>query len=92
MKELGRSSNYRRVYGVDIAEYERLLEAQDGRCAICGSTDPRASRTRFLQIDHDHVTGKIRGLLCSPCNLGIGKFDEDLARLEAAARYLRDNG
>ena len=68
--------------------YEALLAAQGGRCAICG-TDTPGTIQRFFALDHDHVTGAIRGLLCYRCNIGIGNLGDDPDRLEAAARYLR---
>ena len=73
----------RRKYGIDSAEVDRLLTLQDGRCAICAEViDPPC-------VDHCHTTGAIRGLLCSPCNLGLGSFRDDPDRLTAAANYLR---
>jgi hypothetical protein len=53
--------------GVDDAEYERMLEAQGGGCAICGAKP----KTRRLHVDHDHATGKVRGLLCHRCNRAL---------------------
>jgi hypothetical protein len=53
--------------GVSDAEYDRLLEAQDGGCAICGATP----KTRRLHVDHDHHTGAVRGLLCHRCNRAL---------------------
>ena len=53
-----------RTYGITQREYEALLSAQDGRCAIC----TRVPRSRRLAVDHDHNTGKVRGLLCYTCN------------------------
>jgi len=77
---------------------EALLAEQGGRCAICRSTDPKTHHGQW-HIDHDHACcpdivkhtcGKcVRGLLCQKCNLGIGLFDDDADRLEAAIRYLR---
>lgn len=53
--------------GVTDAEYERLLAAQGGHCAIC----PNTPKTRRLNVDHDHATGKVRGLLCHRCNRAL---------------------
>lgn len=53
-----------RTYGITSAEYDALLQAQDGRCAIC-EAKPRKKR---LAVDHDHATGLVRGLLCTNCN------------------------
>lgn len=85
-------------YGLTQEAFDALLAQQGGGCAICGSTDPKARHGKW-QIDHDHACcpnrdqrtcGKcVRGLLCGPCNTGLGHFEDDPARLEAAARYLR---
>ena len=74
-----------RFYGIDVADYERMLEEQNGGCYICGKkpTDKRA-----LDIDHDHTTGKVRGLLCSNHNRGIGLLDDDISLLAKAIQYL----
>lgn len=76
-----------RVRGLDVSAYERLLTQQRGVCAICG----RGPSGRFgvLCVDHDHATSKVRGLLCSRCNTGIGQFMDDAGLLAKATRYLR---
>lgn len=74
-------------YGLTPASYEELLKSQDHACAICRSTDPRHWSGRF-QIDHDHDTGKVRGLLCASCNGGLGLFRDDPKRLAVAITYL----
>lgn len=71
-----------RKYGIDAEEYLRLLKTQDRKCAICGSEPAR------LFIDHCHTSGKVRGLLCTQCNAGIGMFKEDPSRLRGALAYL----
>jgi hypothetical protein len=68
------------------AEYAEQLVRQGGVCAIC-KADP-ATLSRMLAVDHDHVTGAFRGLLCINCNTGLGKFGDDPALLRAAAEYL----
>ena len=75
-------------YGITIEDYEAMLDAQDGRCAIsaCDATEP-GGRGGW-HVDHDHVTGKVRGLLCTNCNSGLGRFRDDPAVLRAAADYL----
>lgn len=79
--------------GLSAAEYEATLARQNGVCAICGkpgtSKKGKWDRYRPLCLDHCHATGQFRGLLCEKCNLGIGNFDDDIGRLEAAVAYLR---
>lgn len=78
-----------RQYGLTIADYERILAEQGGRCAICHRSDPGDKRGHRWHVDHCHSTGITRGLLCSSCNLGLGKFGDDPDILERAALYLR---
>ena len=67
-----------------------MWAAQDGKCAICGllETTTHKGRLRRLSVDHDHVSGRIRGLLCGACNTGLGSLEHDLDKLDAAIRYL----
>lgn len=65
-----------------------MFDAQDGRCAICGDKETYGEGTRKLPVDHNHTTGKVRGLLCSACNLSIGKMKEDPVLFRKAALYL----
>ncbi len=74
-------------YKIRLPEYKALYEAQDGKCACCGK--PESDFKRQLHVDHDHVTGIVRGLLCTQCNPGIGYFQESIERLEMAIRYLK---
>jgi uncharacterized CHY-type Zn-finger protein len=77
-------SRYKR-FGITLEGYAIRLENQRGRCAICG----RVSERR-LSVDHDHKTGKVRGLLCTRCNTGIGCFCDDQKLLNRAIEYLQD--
>src|SRR5262249_48040161 len=70
-------------YGISPAEYDELLAKQDGACAICR----RRSKER-LCVDHCHVTGMVRGLLCKDCNIALGHLKDDQAALVAALAYL----
>jgi hypothetical protein len=82
------------AYGLTGVEYDALLASQAGLCASCGRPETviRDGIRLRLAVDHVHETGQIRGLLCGRCNRGIGNFDDDPDRLEAAARYLRARG
>lgn len=80
-----------RKYGLTVAEYDGLLVAQGGGCAICDSRDPRGrAKSPYFHVDHDHGTGRVRGLLCAPCNTGLGSFGDDPARLRSAIAYLSE--
>lgn len=76
-----------RQYGITQEDYDRLFAEQDGRCAICGTTEAGAWGG-LLPVDHSHETGEVRGLLCHNCNGGLGQFGDDPDRLIAAAAYL----
>jgi hypothetical protein len=82
-----RANNYKNLYGLTLEQYEAMLAAQDGRCAICGQMQTHA-RHKHLYVDHDHKTNKNRGLLCYNCNVGIGHFRDDLNMLLAAVAYI----
>lgn len=67
-------------YGIPLDQYDRMVEAQGGKCAICQNERP-------LVVDHNHSTSVVRSLLCSQCNTGIGQFSDDPNLLRAAADY-----
>lgn len=75
-------------YGLSPADYAALLASQGGRCAICDTTSPGRSGSKHFAIDHDHQTGRVRGLLCNGCNMALGALGDDPARLAAAIAYL----
>lgn len=77
-----------KTLGVCNAKYDELLVIQGNKCAICGST-LNSSRYTKLAVDHDHKTGKVRGLLCTNCNTAIGLMKDSPERLQAAIEYLR---
>lgn len=79
-------------YGITEADYYAMLRAQDYRCPICGTTEPGGqgrNRSSGWHIDHDHKTGKVRGLLCHNCNIGLGNFKDSTTALAAAIEYLK---
>ena len=73
-------------YGISIEEYKQKLDSQDKKCAICKTNLEMEKRTH---LDHDHNTGKIRGILCWNCNGGLGNFSDDIERLKSAINYLK---
>ncbi len=90
-----RDALYRKQYGIGLAEYNALSEAQDGLCAICRRAEERIVRKgvnhdkRRLAVDHDHATGEVRGLLCSDCNRAVGMLRDDPALFDQGGAYLR---
>jgi hypothetical protein len=80
-----------RKYGITLEDYDRMLKEQGGVCAICRSDDVGNDRAARWHVDHCHNSNKVRGLLCHRCNMGIGYFKDDPARLRAAAEYLERN-
>jgi hypothetical protein len=76
----------RNQYGITLADYNDMLEAQDYKCAICRNEDEVEGRR--LAIDHCHTSGKVRGLLCGKCNRGLGLFYDNQELLSNAIKYL----
>lgn len=85
VKRRNRDGHLRRKFGITLEDYEELLARQGGVCAVC-SREPTPGIS--LHVDHDHETGRIRGLLCFRCNNALGDLEDDPALLRAAARYL----
>lgn len=83
MKQSQRRTKRKLRYGILPHEYDQLLIDQDNKCAICRSPIGYESA-----VDHDHETGKVRGLLCGSCNKGLGFFKDNIGSLKAAAKYL----
>ena len=81
-----RERGYLKNYGLTLDDYDQLLDAQDGQCAICESEDP-GGKGRF-HVDHCHTTDEIRGLLCHNCNLMLGQSKDNVQTLRNAIRYL----
>ena len=87
-KEL-KSKELLRKYGIYADQYDRMVENQNNQCKICGTDEPRG--IGGWKVDHCHSTGKVRGLLCNNCNLGLGYFKDNIKSLEAAIQYLIDS-
>ena len=85
-KATNRKCQLKAKYGITPDEYERIFSTQGGACAICGTTSP-VGRGEF-HVDHCHSTGKIRGLLCHHCNVGLGNFRDSTQTLTQAISYL----
>ena len=82
-----------RNFGIGLHEYGKMLVSQNGKCAICKQeeTEKRNGNIKSLAVDHNHSTGKVRGLLCSSCNTALGKFKEDVEILKNAISYLQSH-
>ena len=78
-----------RTYGITYEVYNNMFELQNGCCAICGIHQSELKKS--LCVDHNHDTKKIRGLLCSKCNTGLGNFKDSLDMLYKAQDYLINN-
>ena len=89
-KRKQRDAYYRKRYGKTADEVDQIVELQGGRCLICKGELPERLASRHL--DHDHATGKIRGVLCIDCNHGIGKLKDSPDLLLRAVVYLREGG
>lgn len=80
------------LYAITVEQYDEMLERQDGVCAICQAEETRTVKGTIcsLAVDHDHETGRVRGLLCQSCNAALGGFRDSPALLERAAEYLKE--
>lgn len=83
IKKTVRNYSLRRKYKISLDDYDALYNKQQGKCAICGNPE------ELLHIDHNHITGEVRGLLCLKCNRGIGFLNDDIKILEQALAYLK---
>ena len=80
-------------YNLTLQCYDKLVELQGNRCAICNTEEPKGTSTlNRWYVDHNHETGEVRGLLCSPCNTGLGNFYDNGETLRRAAEYLDQRG
>jgi len=97
-KASARNYFLKQTYGITQKDYDELLQAQNGRCAICDQLPVKTTRrktgtgpaleTPLLYLDHDHNDGRIRGLLCPPCNTALGLLKEDIRLFKRAIEYL----
>jgi hypothetical protein len=94
-RERRRDGMRRLLYGLKPGQYEEMLNKQGGKCSICrepeASPDRHTGRARGLFVDHDHATGRVRGLLCMRCNIGVGQFRDDVDLMKLAIEYLNRN-
>jgi len=91
-----KDAQLRVAYGINLEDYERMLEGQSGVCACCGKPETnnagRSKRTinriPMLHVDHCHTTGRVRGLLCSACNQALGLLEEKPERVKSLLQYI----
>ena len=84
-KEKYKLWRYKKIFGLDTGEYDRIMEEQSYCCAICGKN--RDTFKKDFHLDHNHQNGQKRGLLCHNCNSGFGFFKEDINILKLAIKY-----
>lgn len=86
-----RGQHLRIAYGITLAEYDKMLEKQNGVCAICSR--PEIAKNQYgikrLSVDHNHETGQVRALLCNKCNRTLGAAGDDIELLKKLIKYLR---
>lgn len=84
-----KNSILKRVYDIDLIEYQAILAEQNFSCILCTIVKPLAEDTKSLAVDHCHKTGAVRGLLCSGHNTSLGKLGDTIENLELVVRYLK---
>jgi Recombination endonuclease VII len=88
-----RQKSIKKNYGITIEEYQCILDRQNGLCASCGNPETAKGNTgklKPLAVDHNHVTGKVRALLCGNCNQALGCLKEDPEQVKALLRYINE--
>lgn len=88
VKRSKRERDLKRLYGITLIEYNSMLLKQNHSCKICSAEH---NEEKYLHVDHCHTTGKVRGLLCTKCNTGLGLFNENALLLHKAVSYLEEN-
>lgn len=84
-----RRPHVKNTYGITVDQFDEILSKQGGCCAICRTDKPNGPGKHFF-VDHNHITGRVRGLLCANCNFVIGHAGDDKEVLRAAIAYLQN--
>ena len=90
-----RKRHLEKTYGISAEDYLHMMIKQQNRCAICGQYETRYTKTgdiKPLSVDHNHITGEVRGLLCNDCNALVGFAKEDVEVLNNAINYIQSYG
>lgn len=87
LREKARERELKKLYNISSQEYNLALQTQSFLCAICMNPP---NQNRNLAVDHNHITGKVRGLLCWNCNYSLGLLKEDINILQNMIKYIRD--
>ncbi len=87
-REYSLKSALKTKYDMTLDQYYDMVKAQENKCAICKSTDPKRKNSLRFFVDHDHKTNKVRGLLCHRCNLAVGWMEDQVTIVEAVKEYL----
>ena len=94
-KDKERNKHFKRKFGITLEQYNEMLVKQNGVCAMCDQPETVKSHhtgeVRYLAVDHDHTTGKIRGLLCFRCNTMLDHFDKDINKINAVLAYIKEH-
>lgn len=85
--KLNKNGVLKRLFGISLADYNIMLANQKGGCKICCFIPKEGEKQ--LAVDHNHKTGKVRGLLCNNCNNGLGRFKDSFVLLSKALNYLQ---
>jgi len=86
-----RKSKLKIAYGITPEQVGEMIKSQNSRCAICGTENPGGTHNKW-NIDHDHKTGKVRGILCHYCNVTLGNVNDSVVILEKMIEYLKKHG
>ena len=88
-KKETKNLNLKRCYGITIEQYDQMFNVQEGKCKVCGKDQSELKQP--LSVDHNHTTGKVRGLLCPNCNTILGHAKDDTDILQKVINYLKEN-
>ena len=85
--DAARDRHLRRNYGITLAEFNRMVLKQGSKCACCGTSEPGGKHNQWC-VDHDHITGAVRELLCKDCNIVLGLVEDSPEHLQRLTEYV----